>query len=73
MNEIKQIKREGAAKELKVRIDQYLGALINKNWYNIRDSGRFCRLEEAISDAENAMKKMRALLAELQKLEPENK
>lgn len=73
MNTIDRIKHDGAVKALSDSIDSLKFEITNRNWDDIRDSGRYCRLSAAISDARNILSQMEERLKALQELEPENR
>jgi hypothetical protein len=73
VNIIEQTKHDGAVHGLSRRIYSLLSDLKDRNWDNIIENGTYCRLGEAINDAENILEQLRETLAALQELEPENK
>lgn len=73
MNVIERTKHEGAVNALSRRIDSLKFELTNRNWDAIKDSANFCRLGDAINDAENILRQMRETLSALQELEPDNR
>ena len=72
MNTIDRVKHDGAAQALYRRTSRLLLGLTNDNWKEISSDGSFCRLGEAINDAENILRQMRETLSALQELEPDN-
>lgn len=73
MNAIERTKHEGAVNALSRRIDCLKFELTSRNWDAIRDGAHYCRLGDAIDDAENILRQMRETLAALQELEPDNR
>jgi hypothetical protein len=73
VNIIEQTKHDGAIQGLSRRISNLLSDLEDRNWDNIVENGTYCRLGEAINDAENILEQLRETLAALQELEPDNK
>ena len=73
MNTIERTKHDGAVQALSRRIDRLIFELTNRNWDGIKENSHFCRLGDAISDAEIILKQMRETLDALRELEPDNR
>jgi hypothetical protein len=72
MDTIERVKHDGAVSALMNRIDSLRFELTNRNWEAIRSDGAFCRLGEAMGDADTILMQMREALSALQELEPDN-
>ncbi|MBT8085996.1 MAG: hypothetical protein KJN72_12275 [Woeseia sp.] len=73
MNAIERVKHDGAARALCERIESLRLELANRNWDGLSIDGHYCRLGEAMNDAENIIKSMRETLRALQEMEPDNR
>ncbi len=73
MTTIEKIKHRGAVTALQESIDSLLFELTNRNWDAIKQDSHYCRLGDAIDDAETILQQMRERLVALQEMESENK
>lgn len=72
MSEIEDIVKAGAITGLKREAERLIHSLVNANWSDIKERSVYCRLGEAIDDAEAILGEMRKVLEALKELEPEN-
>ena len=73
MNHIDKIKHDGAVNALSEKIDSIIYDIRYNNWGNLKNDGKYCRLSEAIEDAENKLSQIKELFAALQQMKPGNK